>query len=86
MYIVILILIGVSILGLWIAVCLDEESSPHIATGLLLLFILYIVFLLCLRSHNISTPSAMDVYQGKTELKYTVQGGEITDSVVVYKN
>lgn len=31
-------------------------------------------------------PTAMDVYSGKTELRYTVQGGEKIDSVVVYKN
>ena len=31
-------------------------------------------------------PQAMDVYQGKTELEYTIRGGEIVDSVVVFKN
>lgn len=30
-------------------------------------------------------PSAMDVYQGKTELEYTIRGNEVVDSVVVYK-
>lgn len=30
-------------------------------------------------------PQAMDVYQGKTTLEYTIRDGEITDSVVVFK-
>lgn len=31
-------------------------------------------------------PQAMDVYQGKTTLEYTIRDGEIVDSVVVFKN
>ena len=31
------------------------------------------------------TPTAMDVYQGKTTLEYKMVDGEITDSVVVFK-
>lgn len=30
-------------------------------------------------------PMAIDVYQGKTTLKYTIVDGVITDSVVVFK-
>ena len=32
-----------------------------------------------------NSPSAMDVYMGKTTLQYTVVGGEKTDSVVIFK-
>lgn len=32
-----------------------------------------------------SKPTAMDVYQDKTTLEYTIRDGEIIDSVVVYK-
>ena len=32
-----------------------------------------------------SIPTALDVYRGKTMLEYTIKGGEIVDSVVVYK-
>lgn len=32
-----------------------------------------------------TTPTSMDVYQGKTTLEYTVRDGVRTDSVVVYK-
>ena len=31
-------------------------------------------------------PQAMDVYQGKTTLEYTIKDGEIVDSVVVFNN
>lgn len=31
-------------------------------------------------------PQAMDVYQGKTTLEYTIRDGEKIDSVVVFKN
>ena len=30
-------------------------------------------------------PTAMDVYQDKTTLEYTIRDGEIIDSIVVYK-
>ena len=30
-------------------------------------------------------PTALDVYQNKTTLEYTIRDGEIVDSVVVYK-
>ena len=30
-------------------------------------------------------PNAIDVYQGKTTLEYTIRDGEIVDSVVVFK-
>ena len=32
------------------------------------------------------TPFAMDVYQGKTTLQYTVINGVKVDSIVVFKN
>ena len=31
------------------------------------------------------TPSAIDVYQGKTTIEYTIRGGVKVDSVVVFK-
>lgn len=31
-------------------------------------------------------PQAIEVYQGKTTLEYTIRDGEIVDSVVVFKN
>jgi hypothetical protein len=31
------------------------------------------------------SPTALDVYQGKTTLEYTIRDGEVIDSVVVFK-
>ena len=31
-------------------------------------------------------PQAIDVYQGKTTLEYTIRDGEIVDSIVVFKD
>lgn len=31
------------------------------------------------------SPTALDVYKGKTTLEYTIRDGEIIDSVVVFK-
>ena len=38
-----------------------------------------------LRSHVTDTPTAMDVYKGKTEIQYTMKGSEKTDSIEVFK-
>jgi hypothetical protein len=38
-----------------------------------------------IRSHVTNTPTAMDVYQGKTEILYTMKGSIKTDSIVVFK-
>jgi len=35
--------------------------------------------------YEANTPSAMDVYQKKTTLEYTVKDGIKLDSIVVYK-
>ena len=68
MYIVILSFLGIAIFGLWIKVCVEEKSDDSTALGLMLLFILYIVFTISLLCHNARTPSAMDVYRGETTL------------------
>ena len=38
-----------------------------------------------IKNINDNYPSAMDVYQGKTTLQYTIVDGEKVDSVVVFK-
>ena len=45
------------------------------------IYSLFIIMVITIKGE----PSAMDVYQGKTELKYTVVGNEKVDSVVVFK-
>lgn len=41
------------------------------------------VVAVCIKAHSPIEP--IEVYQGKTELEYTIRGGEIVDSVVVYR-
>lgn len=56
------------------------------------LVFIYIAIIFCIISAVIANkvqdkyPQAIDVYQGKTTLEYTIKDGEIVDSVVVYKN
>ncbi len=38
-----------------------------------------------IRSHVVNTPTAMDVYQGKTEIQYTMKGNVKTDSIVIFR-
>ena len=45
--------------------------------------VLSTILALCIKINNPIKP--IEVYQGKTELEYTVRGGEIVDSCVVYK-
>lgn len=51
-----------------------------------LLIGIFISIILCIIFPPIHKPSAMDVYQGKTTLKYTIVDGIKTDSCVVFKN
>ena len=48
---------------------------------LIMTIIIFILFLII-----ISRPTAMEVYQGKTELEITYKNGVPIDSVVVYKD
>ena len=58
------------------------------------LVFIYIAIIFCIISAVIANkvrdkyPQAIDVYQGKTTLEYTIRDGEIVDSVVVvvFKN
>lgn len=41
------------------------------------------VIAICIKIDSPIEP--IEVYQGKTELEYTIRGGEVVDSIVVYK-
>jgi len=51
-------------------------NSIFIGIFILSMWLLYTV---------ITTPTALDVYQGKTELKITYEGNVPVDSVVIFK-
>ena len=67
----------------------DELNREH--TGITICGTLCVTCILLagvfagLRSHVTNTPTAMDVYQGKTEIQYTMKGSIKTDSTVVFK-
>lgn len=54
------------------------ELSKCSLAGLFICFIIEII--------NVSKPSAMDVYQGKTTIEIIYKDGIAVDSVVVFKN
>ena len=62
-----------------------REGGPF---GLCILFSFPLISLETLYLHEIVSephPKAMDVYQGKTTLEYTIRDGVKVDSVVVFK-
>jgi hypothetical protein len=78
MFIALFVLCLISALILiWVGI---SEDDPRIVCALLPISA---IGLLLIALHN--TPTAMDVYQNKTTLKYTIIDGVKTDSVVVWK-
>ena len=84
------IYLGVSAIILFITFgSLLAYGISHKETGLSI-FIIGILFIVALLFYGSVTeyhePKAIEVYQGKTTLEYTVKDGVKIDSVVVYKN
>lgn len=53
--------------------------------GQLYVWCLLTVILIIVSNTSEPSPTALDVYKGKTTLEYTIRDGEIIDSVVVFK-
>jgi hypothetical protein len=85
------IIVGLIIIGLTALISfINSQGSGNMDTGVLF-GVLIAVF--CMIEIGIviditkePKPKAMDVYQGKTTLEYTIRDGEVIDSVVVFKN
>ena len=81
----ILAYIGIIIIFLSIGVCtiiIHEKCNKIIAVMFLVVAFIGEVFII----YDISnTPTALDVYQGNTELRITYEGKVPVDSVVIYK-
>lgn len=62
----------------------DKEGGGLVLVIVLMLFTAlgYVIAILTLIDGK---PTAMDVYQGKTTLEYTIRDGVKTDSVVIFK-
>lgn len=77
-----LILIGVGILGFFIALISDIDVLGIVCCTF---FSLGVVIVLCWRFDKDINPTAMDVYQGKTTIAITYEDEVPVDSVVVFK-
>ena len=71
----------VSFLLMCISLAEDSERFATFFMGVCLTSLFSCVFFI--RQEN--TIEAIEVYQGKTTLEYTIRDGEIIDSIVVYK-
>lgn len=74
-------LVVISIVSLVLLLVAASESSGF--AGFFGGIFLSAVVAVCIKAHSPIEP--IEVYQGKTELEYTIRGGEIVDSVVVYR-
>ena len=73
----------------FIAFCLSNKKGKDFDTGLFMGFIISLFFAMevGLISDIIDTqPTAMDVYQGKTTLEYTIRDSVKIDSIVIFKD
>lgn len=88
--IIAIIILGVVIIGL---VVLINYISRHdngafdigIWFGILLTILCVIEVSIVSNIIEEPQPKAMDVYQGKTTIEYTIRDGEVIDSVVIWK-
>ena len=81
----ILAYIGIIIISLVVGICttiIKEEYNKVLAVVLLVIAFIGEAFII----YDINTtPTALDVYQGNTELRITYEGKVPVDSVVIYK-
>ena len=84
------VLLGISIIFLSIQCIQWESEGAHYSWGVLCgfaIFALIAIEILCIdKIVSEPRPKAMDVYQGKTTIEYTIRDGVKVDSIVVYKD
>jgi hypothetical protein len=86
MIIGIIILVITAVIGIGVTVVKDEEFSNGTVFGMLITLMLLLGALFINIDITEPTPTAMDVYQGKTTLEITYKDGIPIDSVVVFKD
>ena len=74
-------IILIVIIGLYSTILIEEE---HYSISIVLVVIAAICLSFILKDMA-DTPTALDVYQGNTELRITYEGKIPVDSVVIYK-
>lgn len=65
--------------------CIASIFNDDIHELLELPCLIILILLFIYETHKSKKPTAMDVYQGMTELKFTVINGEVVDSTVIFK-
>lgn len=75
------IIIVVTVIGICVIV-IKEAYNIAISIVLLIIAVIGLSFIMAYISN---TPTALDVYKGKTELRITYDGKVPVDSVVIYK-
>ena len=70
------IVIGINVIEI------KEESNTGLSVALSIIGVIGLLFIM---AYIIKTPTALDVYKGKTELRITYEGKTPVDSVVIYK-
>lgn len=63
-----------------------DNKDNRVFSAFLLTISAIILAVLILYDDNKNIPTALDVYQGKTTIKYEVVDGVKVDSVVIFKN
>ena len=78
--------IGLMIIAFVIGICANIiKDEGHIALSIVFFFIVAVTGLSFITADISNTPTALDVYKGKTELRITYDGKVPVDSVVIYK-
>ena len=84
------VILGLIIIGLHVLInSMRNSGYGNMNMGIFFgaLIAMFYIIEICIVSNIIEEPKpkAMDVYQGKTILEYTIRDGEVIDSVVVWK-
>ena len=85
MAILLLLLTGLFVVSLTVLELSSNPSTNKIWFEIHKLSIAGLFFYFIIGLINVNKPSAMDVYQGKTILRKTYEGGKAIDSMVVFK-
>ena len=88
--IILAIILGVLILALFfLGTYIAERCNCGVNTvifiGAVIIILLVIELCLVVIIKEKPTPSALDVYQGKTTIEYTIRDGVKVDSIIVFK-
>lgn len=81
----VLAIIGFTIVTTVIGLCVTEIKAEGNATLSNIFLFISVIGLLLIFIYINNTPTALDVYKGKTELRITYEGKTPVDSVVIYK-